>query len=708
MMNNEGPAHAENAAAMNAKSTTAKNFKDMAPRVTLKPRRVPLPKRSKTRGPLKPTATYNKLHPMKFETPLRLASALIFLGAITRADVITSPDSKLSVDFHLNENGAPRYSIKLGNEIVLRESKLGVIRDDVDFSQSLTLTGPIEISKIEDKYEILTAKRKQNLYSANRALIHLQSPDGAKMDLLIQVSNDGVGFRYGFPGKGTTVHKIKDELSSFHFPADTKAWLQPMSPAKTGWAETNPSYEEYHEKEINVGTPSPLGAGWVYPALFRSGETWMLVSESAPSRHYCATRLKSDSPDGEYSVGFPDAREVFPGGSSAPESTLPWVTPWRVIVIGSLKTVTESMLGIDLAEKPAANAITPEPGKASWSWPLMGDGNTKFAVQKEFIDYAAKMGWRYTLIDALWDKQIGDAQIKELVDYAKTKNVKILVWYNSAGSWNKAPQTPRDNLLTKASRKAEFERMKNLGVAGLKIDFFGGDGQSMIAYQQDLLEETAPYGLSINFHGTTLPRGWQRTYPHFMTAEAIRGLEFVTFEQANADRQPTHCAMIPFTRNVFDPMDFTPVVLDKINNKIKRKTTSAFELALSVLFTSGIQHYGEIPAGIAKAPASVQEFLKEVPSIWEDSKFISGYPGKYIVMARKGGGKWYVAGINSETSSKKLTLDLSGLGATTGNLITDGAGGNLSFEEKKINLAVDRLLEVNLQPSGGFVLTLED
>ncbi len=219
--------------------------------------------------------------------------------------------------------------------------------------------------------------------------------------------------------------------------------------------------------------------------------------------------------------------------------------------------------------------------------------------------------------------------------YARAKDVGILLWYNSAGDWNTTPQTPRNLMLTHESRMREFERLREMGVAGLKIDFFGGDGQSLIGYYHDILEDAEPYGLLINFHGATLPRGWQRTYPHLMTMEAIKGLEYITFEQENADEEPTHAAMLPFTRNVFDPMDFTPVVLDHINNRIERRTTSAFELALSVLFTSGIQHYAEIPEGMAKAPVYVRDFLKGVPSVWDDTRFIDGYPGKFVVIARQ-------------------------------------------------------------------------
>jgi len=243
-------------------------------------------------------------------------------------------------------------------------------------------------------------------------------------------------------------------------------------------------------------------------------------------------------------------------------------------------------------------------------------------------------------------------------------------------------------------------------VAGLKIDFFGGDGQSMIDYYLDILNDAAPYGFAMNFHGATLPRGWQRTYPNLMTMEAIKGMEYCTFEQVNADQEPTHATMLPFTRNVFDPMDFTPMALDRINNRIQRRTTSAFELALPVLFTSGITHYAEIPAGMAKAPDYVREFIKGIPSVWDDTKFIAGQPGKFVVLARQGGGRWYLAGINGETTESKLTLDLSKLRVRSGTLITDGTGGNLSFRQETIHLPSDKKLEVTLPPHGGLVMVL--
>jgi hypothetical protein len=244
-----------------------------------------------------------------------------------------------------------------------------------------------------------------------------------------------------------------------------------------------------------------------------------------------------------------------------------------------------------------------------------------------------------------------------------------------------------------------------MGVAGVKIDFFGGDGQSVINYYLDILHDAAPYGFAMNFHGATLPRGWQRTYPNLVTMEAVRGLEYITFGQDNANQEPTHAATLPFARNIFDPMDFTPMALDRINDRVQRRTTSAFELALSVLFTSGIQHYAEIPAGMAKVPDYVRDFIKGVPSVWDDTKFLDGFPGKFVVLARQGDGRWYVAGINGETTARTLTLNLKELRVpASGTLIADGDGGNLPFRRETVHLLRNQQFEITLPPHGGFVM----
>ncbi|MBI2512242.1 MAG: glycoside hydrolase family 97 catalytic domain-containing protein [Opitutae bacterium] len=646
---------------------------------------------------------------MKLASLRPLLAFALTASSTLASEILRSPDGRIAVEFELRAaDGVPLYRVRRGDEIVLRDSPLGLVRDDADFSRGLALRSSSGVERVEDRYELLTGKRRVNLYRANRQVHHLATGDGRALDVEFQVSDDGVAFRYAFPEKSAAPHTIVGEMSAFHFPAEAKAWLQPMSVAKTGWMRCHPSYEEHYQREIAVGTPSTLGAGWVFPALFRVGETWVALSETNVGPDFCGARLRHESPDGEYRIGFPDARETMHGRPVAPSSTLPWTTPWRLIAIGSLATVAESTLGTDLAApaRTPPTAAEVRPGKASWSWPLLGDDQTIYSVQKRFVDYAAEMGWAYCLIDAGWDQQIGYEKIKELADYARTKNVGLLLWYNSNGDWNDAPQTPKHRMDTHAARLAEFERLRALGIKGLKIDFFGGDGQPVIALYHEIMRDAEPFGFLLNFHGATLPRGWTRTYPHLMTAEAIKGFEFITFAQENADAQPSHCAMLPFTRNLFEPMDFTPLCVDRLPGGRVRRTTVPFELALAVLFTSGIQHYAEIPEGLAKMPGYVRDFLRQVPATWDDTRFVDGFPGKYVALARRGGGQWFVGGINGEGAERKLELDLSRIAPRgRATLITDAERGG--SEQRVVTWREGERVPVTLAPNGGFVLTID-
>jgi alpha-glucosidase len=634
---------------------------------------------------------------------------LVLVTAVIATEV-KSPDGHLVVDVRLNTGGAPVYDVRRDGVVVLGESRLGLVRADADFSRGLKLTGESKITLVTDRYELPTSKRLLNTYKAKRRVYALATAGGLRMDVVFQVSNDGVAFRYVFPEKSSAVMTVEAEETSFRFPAETKAWLQPMSVAKTGWAHTNPSYEEYHQMEIPVGTPSTSGAGWVFPALFRTGDTWILITEAGLGRGYCANRLAHESPGGEYRIGFPDKRETMGDATVNPQFATPYATPWRVMAIGSLKTVTESALGTDLADPAVKTAkLAGTPGKASWSWPKLGDKQTTFEVQRRFVDFAADMGWTYCLVDAMWDTQIGYEKMQELSDYARAKNVLLLVWYNSNGSWNDAFQTPKNRMVTRELRRAEFARLRKMGIAGVKVDFFGGDGRVFVDLYHDILEDAAEFGILVNFHGATLPRGWERTYPNLMTAEAVRGFEFITFEQGNADRAPAHMAMLPFTRNVFDAMDFTPLSLARLP-KIKLRTTPAAELATAVLFTSGIQHYVEIPEGMAKQPDYVQAVLKRIPSVWTDSRFLEGYPGKLAVFARRGAdGRWWVAGFNGEGSAKTVEVSLAGLGkgkVAEVTVITDGESGAWARNDMKL-AGKARTLRVELKPYGGFLTEVE-
>ncbi len=626
-----------------------------------------------------------------------------------KKNTVTSPDRNISVLFSISQNKNPCYTVRYLGKLIIGQSKLGIIMEDEDFSKNLSLDSVSSIETVKDDYEMLVGKKRKYFYSANRKVFHLKNANAKKMDIIFQVSNDGVAFRYYFPEKSDKAKKIVKEASSFNFSPGTKAYIQHASEAKSGWCQVNPGYEEFYEQNVEIEKLRFNNAGWVFPALFNDGQYWILLSETAPDRNYCGCRLQQDSISHEFFIDFPQSQEKIFGRELNPKSQLPWKTPWRIIVIGNtLKTIVESTLGTDLAEPSKLKDISfVKPGQSSWSWVLLKDDSTVYDVQKRFIDYSSDMNWEYCLIDADWDKKIGYEKLGELTGYAKNKGVGILVWYNSSGNWNTTKYSPKSKLLYHRDRLKEFSRIKKIGVKGVKVDFFGGDGQSVMSYYQDIFEDAAENELMVNCHGATLPRGWQRTYPNLLTVEAIKGFEYVTFSQYDADREPNHSCMLPFTRNVFDPMDFTPVCFSEVPN-IKRITSNAFELALSVIFYSGIQHFAETPKGMKAVPDYVKNFLREIPNSWDDTKFIDGFPGKFAVIARKVDNTWYVAGINGEDTEKNLKCEFPFINATkSGTLITDGKD-NRSFNMEKIIYTPNDSFEIKLKGNGGFVLRFDE
>ena len=641
---------------------------------------------------------------MKLQIIAVLLMAMISHSCTTPKKELTvfSPDQSVRLEFRVDSAGTPVYSVFKDEKQVLEPSVLGLKTSRVDLSKELQVASIAPVEKLTDDYSLLSDKKSKCHYEANRAVVKFETVDDIQLNITFQVSNDGVAFRYLLDGSADSIRTIQQENTTFNFPADAKAWLHPQAVAQAGWSNTQPSYEEYYQMEIPVGTPSTYGQGWSFPALFHSNGNWVLLSETDMGRKYCGSHLADQSPDGEYSIAFAQQKErTTPDAAVNPEGNLPIHSPWRMIEIGnSLGTIVESTMSTDLSTPSRLDDTSfVKNGKASWSWVLLKDDSTIYKVQKEFIDYAAEMHWQYCLVDALWDTQIGYDKIAELSKYAQSKGIGLILWYNSNGDWNKAPQMPRNKLFDPESRRKEFARIHDMGIKGVKIDFFGGDGQSFMNYYQDLLKDAAKCQLMVNFHGTTIPRGWTRTYPNLVTMEAVRGFEFITFEQSNADAEPTHCAMLPFARNAIGPMDFTPVCFSEIPN-IKRVTRNGFELALSVIFQSGIQHIAEIPRGMAKQPDYVVDFMKQVPAHWDDVKFIDGYPGKYVALARKNGDKWYVAGINGQTKVQTVIVDLSQLGDYNGGtLISDG---DTPREFTKTELE-GSTLGIMMKPYGGFV-----
>jgi len=631
---------------------------------------------------------------------------LFFLGLPLQTEArweLQSPDGNLNVVVELGERGQAQFQLlRLGQKVIL-PSPLGIRFLHTHFESGLLVSGKPEFSTVSDRYSLWTGKQTEISYDARQLDILLKNADGHTMVIRLRLSDDGLAYRYLFPGPSRETWIVSGENSGVHFFPGTRAWLQPKANAQTGWSNTNPSYEEDYLQDIPVGTPSPTESGWIYPALFHYQDHWILVSETGMDGRYSGTNLAQNSENGLYSVRFPQAAEVTTGGKLMPESTLPFHTPWRLVLAGDLATIAESTLGTDLAE-PSRLTDTGfiRPGISAWSWGLLKDDFTIYPVQKEFVDYAADMNWPYVLVDADWDQKIGYEKIAELAQYAAGKGVSLLLWYNSSGDWNETVYSPKSKLLTRESRRTEFKRLRDMGIRGVKVDFFAGDGVSVIRYYMDILEDAADFGLVVNTHGSTLPRGLQRTYPNYLTSEAIKGLEFMTFEQANTDREARHSAMLPFTRNVFDPMDFTPMVLGDIPDR-ERKTSNGFQLALPVVFVSGIQHLVTTPAQMEQMPEFVKDYLRQIPARWEETRFIEGFPGRYLVIARRAGQRWFVAGINAEPEARRFELDLGFSGASKGQLIADGANWR---EPAQTEFTIDKA-EVTLPHGTGFVMILE-
>jgi len=633
--------------------------------------------------------------------------ALISGCSSAKTIIMTDPGNRIKVAFNLNKEGQPVYSVTYRDTAVITEGILGLVRSDADFSSGLKLisvTGPEQVS---ESYTLLHGKKKDAIYNALRHTVHLSSATGEAMDIIFQVSDEGFAFCYNFPGASEEMKYITEERSSFGFAEGTLGWIQPRAASKSGWNQTNPSYEENYLMEVPLSSVAADKNGWVFPALFRSGNCWVNLTESWPDRNYSGSHLAKGKGVNEMVIAFPEPTEGYTSGSVLPQSKLPWQTPWRIVTMGSTPgVIAESAHGTDLALAPTEGDFSyVKPGRAAWSWALMKDRSVNFEMQKRFIIYAAEMGWEFCLIDVNWDETIGWEKIADLARMAEEKKVGLILWYNSAGDWNTVTYHPKDRLLTPESREEEFSRLESLGIKGIKVDFFAGDGQSMMDYYQDILADAHRHRLVVNCHGSTLPRGLQRTWPNLVSMEAIRGFEFATFDQATADLVPSKATTLAFTRNAFDPMDFTPVCFTEYDNN-KRVTGNGAELALAVLFLSGVQHYAETPKGMASVPDYLREMMSEIPVSWDETRFIDGYPGKYIVLARRSGDDWYVAGVNAEENTIRLNLNLPFAEGFSGTIITEGETLQ-SFSHETITPDKSGMVRVQIMPNGGFVIRYE-
>ena len=623
---------------------------------------------------------------------------------------ITSPDGKLVVTV-ADMDGRPSYSVSYDNVLFLKPSPLGMIANIGDFSSGMSLEKNVSTNKIDETYELASIKQSKVRYVANEAVFSFTQQGKTIYDVIFRISNNDVAFKYKIYPQGETLScVVKQEATGFVFPDGTTTFLCPQSKPMGGFARTSPSYETSYTAD-DVAGKNGWGEGYTFPCLFRNGDNgWVLVSETGVNGGYCASRLLGHK-GGVYTIGFPQEGEANGNGTVSPGIALPGETPWRTITVGkTLAPIVETTVPFDVV-KPLYQAKGEYTyGRGSWSWIIGMDGSTNYKEQLRYIDFSAAMGYQSVLVDALWDKQIGRDKIEELAKYGKNKGVALYLWYNSNGYWNDAPQTPRGIMDNAIARRKEMKWMQSIGIRGIKVDFFGGDKQMTMQLYEDILSDANEYGLLVIFHGCTLPRGWERMYPNFASSEAVLASENLHFSQGSCDHEAFNATLHPFIRNTVGSMDFGGSALNKYYNAdnaprgSRRVTSDVYALATAVLFQSPVQHFALAPNNLTDSPSWAIDFMKEVPTTWDEVRFIDGYPGKYVILARRHGDKWYIAGVNAQKETLKLKVNLP--------MFSNGEKVRLFSDDKALQGGVKQIgigkkqeLQLTIPCNGGVLIT---
>ncbi|MEE9432306.1 MAG: glycoside hydrolase family 97 catalytic domain-containing protein [Melioribacteraceae bacterium] len=585
---------------------------------------------------------------------------------------------------------------------VIKYSQLGIESNEQSFSDSLKFLSSHKRTFVE-KYSLLHGKKSNIKSEGNELLLKFENPSGRKININFKIFDDGVSFRYEFPESEKNELTIINELSSFSLPKNSRCTIQPY-PQVSKWT---PAYEAPYLVDTSLSKMISDDYEFSFPALFniRNNKVWLLLTESNLNKNYCGSHLKLNENKSIFKIKFPKKGEGNSIGGVYPKTKLPFNTPWRVMIIGnSLSKIVESTLVTDLSEPNKLKDVSwIKPGKASWSWWSDNDSPQNPNALRKFIDLSSFMGWEYSLIDANWNKMNRDTIIS-IVEYSKRKNVDLIFWYNSGGKHNIIEEEPRDRMM-KENRSKEFEWLANIGVKGVKVDFFQSDKQNMIKHYIGILEDAAKYKIMVNFHGCTIPRGWSRTYPNMMTLESVLGAENYIFNKSYSEVAPILNTVLPFTRNVIGPMDYTPVTFS--NNKFPHKTSMAHELALSIIFESGWQHFADRVNAYNSLSTDVKQLLKEIPSTWDDVKYISGEPGEDVILARRRNDDWYIAGINGENKIKNNIISLLFLndGTYKANIFNDDDGENKIVTSQNTFSNSDSL-DIEMKDFGGFLIQM--
>jgi len=606
----------------------------------------------------------------------RLILTLLLLGAaiLLNAQPVTSPDGKLTAR-------------TADNKLLLCFEEQTVLElADIPFD------GLAFVRTVKADYRMLEGKRLHCTNEANE----YQAPIGKYTRIVMRLYNDGVAFRYEY----TNLHnsKVPAERTTYVIPEGTKRWMQQWSDGYEGFFPMTTTAEV--KTLVGFGgmfTSNTINKHWGYPLLMEPAEgVFALITEANIERRQSASSLFNE---GELFSVVQDQNDLLLSGD--------WHTPWRVVIIGHLGDIVESTLVTDVSE-PTEYKDTAwiKPGVVSWIYWAYNHGSNDYSIIKKYVDMAATLHLPYVLIDAEWDEMDklesnGGKTIEDAVAYALSQGVKPLIWYNSSIGWVDGAPGPKFRLNKPEDREKEFAWCESIGVAGVKIDFFSGDTQANMDYCQDLIESAARHHLLVNFHGAPIPRGWQRTYPNLLSTEGVYGAEWYNNVGHFTNKAASHNATLPYTRNVIGPMDYTPCAFS--DSQHPHITSNAHELALTVLYESGLQHLADRPESFLAQPQAVQDFLGKLPVVWDETRFVSGYPGQSAVLARRSGDTWFVAGINGLDDPQTLATDLGfiGKGKVKAQLFADDASGNW-----KISTVKKLPTEISCQPRGGFVLVI--
>ncbi len=614
--------------------------------------------------------------------------------AETNSWSLTSPDGRSVIAVSIDDHGALSYGVTFAGKSMIRKSPLGLRADGQAFDRRLKLVHAGAVESKRETYELFTGPAPRVDHELNRRSLTFQNPTGAELVIDLAASDEGVAFRYRFPENSTNVRVLKTELTGFAVPLKSRGWLQPYHAA----GPYTPAYEDFYFHVSPEDRPPHSRAepkGWAFPALFEVPAVgWALITESGTDEAYCACHLGPDSTGGIYRIAFAMSDEHTKGHANAmgpaPRSALPWTMPWRVIVLGkSAADISTATLVTDLAPPSRVSDTTwIHPGRASWMWWSYPDGPATAERFDEFTDFAAKMNWEYTLFDAGW----WTPGLQTIVDHAKSKNVRPLVWMHA------------EDFYDSNRRKQRLDEMAAAGVKGVKVDFWCSDRQEAMAAMQGLFADAAERKLVVNLHGCTLPRGWQRTWPNFLTAEAVLGTESYFYESRYTEKAAELNTVLPFTRNAVGPMDVTPVACSP--KKYKRTTTAAHELATALIATSGIIHYADKPEFFESLSKEALQIFRDAPARWDETRCLIGEPGRLAVFARRAGNSWFIAGINGTKRVVPVKLDLTTFEAFSKRLLVE-EGTDAAMQVSVSTVEAEAEWKHRIPARGGFILRLD-